>query len=132
MPWTAYAWVALGGALGAMARAFVGAWVQTRVHSAFPWGTFLINASGSLLLGFVATLLSENIVTQPNIRPFITIGFIGAYTTFSTFEYESFRLGPSLEALANILGSVTVGYGCVWVGAKLALLLSSLHNLGRA
>jgi CrcB protein len=131
MTLTAYAWVAFGGALGAMARAFVGSWVQGKVHSAFPWGTFIINATGSLLLGFIATLLTEKIISHPNIRPFITIGFIGAYTTFSTFEYESFQLGPSLVALGNIIGSVTVGYGCVWIGARLALLISSIHPLGR-
>jgi CrcB protein len=132
MTWTAYAWVAFGGALGAMARAFVGTWVQGKVHSTFPWGTFLINATGSLLLGFIATLLAERVISHPNIRPFITIGFIGAYTTFSTFEYESFQLGPSLVALANILGSVIVGYGCVWIGARLALLVSSMHVFARS
>jgi len=125
---TAYAWIALGGALGAMARGFVATWVQQRIHSEFPWGTFIINASGSLLLGFVATLIAEKVLNQPNARPFIAIGFIGAYTTFSTFEYETFKLGPSLVALGNIVGSVVVGYACVFIGARIAqLLTTTLH-----
>lgn len=115
-----------------MTRAYVGAFVQGKVQSTFPWGTFLINSTGSLLLGFIGTLLAERILKNTNIRPFITIGFIGAYTTFSTFEYESFQLGPSLQALANILGSVIVGYGCVWLGTRLAMLLTgAVHTMGR-
>lgn len=124
MTWTAYALIALGGALGAMARAFVGTWVQNRLpNSIFPWGTFIINATGSLILGFVATLLAERLLTHPNIRPFLTIGFVGAYTTFSTFEYESAQLGSSWQAMGNLLGSVVVGYGCVWLGIHLAHFL---------
>ena len=126
MNWTAYGLIALGGALGAMARAAVGAWVQGRLpHSTFPWGTFLINATGSLVLGLVATLLAERFLTHPNIRPLVTIGFVGAYTTFSTFEYESLQLGSSWQALGNLLGSVLVGYGCVWLGAHLAHVIAT-------
>jgi CrcB protein len=119
--WLTYGLVALGGSLGAMARLFVGTWVQRHVPSAtFPWGTFVINASGSLLLGFIATLVAEQVLNQPSIRPLITVGFIGAYTTFSTFEYESLQLGSSWQALGNLIGSVLVGYGCVWIGVQLA------------
>jgi fluoride exporter len=124
--WSSYLWIAFGGALGAMSRAWVGTYVQSRIHSQFPWGTFLINASGSLLLGFIATLLTERVLNYPNIRPFITIGFIGAYTTFSTFEYESLQLGSSLQALSNLVGSVIVGYGCVWIGTRVAYLIAGM------
>jgi CrcB protein len=123
MSWLQICLIALGGALGALSRYFVGSWVQGRVHSPFPWGTFVINATGSLLLGFMATLLGERFLTNPNLRPLITIGFVGAYTTFSTFEYESLQLGSSWQAMGNLIGSVVVGYGCVWLGARLALIL---------
>ncbi len=126
MTWPQLCLIALGGALGALSRYFVGSWVQARlVHSTFPWGTFVINATGSLVLGLVATLLGERFLTNPNIRPFLAIGFVGAYTTFSTFEYESFQLGSSWQALGNLMGSVLVGYGCVWLGARLAHVLVS-------
>ncbi len=118
--------IALGGALGALARYGVGTWVQGRLHSStFPWGTFVINASGSLILGFVATLLAARFLNHPGWRPFVTIGFVGAYTTFSTFEYETAQLQSSWQALGNLVGSVVVGYGCVWVGIALARLLLS-------
>ncbi len=127
MTWIGYCLIAFGGALGALARFAVGTWVQGRTHSAFPWGTFLINATGSLILGFVATLLAQRYLTSPHWRPFVTIGFVGAYTTFSTFEYESAQLGSSWQALANLLGSVVVGYGCVWLGIRLAHWLIALR-----
>ena len=122
--------IALGGALGALSRYFVNLWVQQRVpHSAFPWGTFVINASGSFILGLVMALLAARVLHNPNWRPLVTIGFVGAYTTFSTFEYESFQLGSSWQAMANLLGSVIVGYGCVWLGTRLAQWISlGLHT----
>lgn len=124
--WTQLCLVALGGALGALARFGVGTWVYARLpNSSFPWGTFVINATGSFILGLVATLLAERFLTHPNIRPLVTIGFVGAYTTFSTFEYESLQLGSSWQAFANLLGSVIVGYGCVWLGASLAHVIAA-------
>jgi CrcB protein len=65
-------------------------------------------------------LLAERFLTNPNWRPFITIGFVGAYTTFSTFEYETMQLGSSWQALLNLIGSVIAGYAAVWIGAQLA------------
>jgi len=113
--------IGCGGFIGALSRYFVGSWVTSRLpQSSFPWGTFVINATGSFLLGLIATLLAERVLQNANWRPFITIGFIGAYTTFSTFEYETLQLGNSLQALTNLVGSVIVGYGCVWVGSQLA------------
>ncbi len=120
MTLTGYVLIALGGALGALARYGVGTWVQNRLGAGFPWGTFVINATGSLILGLVATLLAERFLTNPHWRPLVTVGFVGAYTTFSTFEYESFQLGSSLMYLEYLVGSVLVGYGCVWAGARLA------------
>ena len=127
-PWPVYGLVALGGALGAVARYGVNAWVQARVSAGFPWGTFVINASGSFLLGLVLTLLTSHVLRSACWRPFFTIGFVGAYTTFSTFEYESFQLGASWRAIGNVLGSVVVGYGCVWFGVRLAQWISLHHH----
>lgn len=129
MAWPQYGLIALGGALGALARYGVGTWVQSKMaHSIFPWGTFVINATGSFLLGLVLTLLSEHMLRSAAWKPFFTIGFVGAYTTFSTFEYESAQLGSSWEALGNLLGSVVVGYGCVWFGIRLAQWISLHHH----
>ncbi len=132
MLWSQYGLIAIGGALGAMARFAVGSLVQNHFpKSTFPWGTFIINVSGSLVLGFLATLLAERILVSPNWRPLVTIGFIGAYTTFSTFEYESAQLGSSWQAMWNLLGSVVIGYGAVMLGIRLAnLLVSALSRAG--
>lgn len=123
---TSYVLIALGGALGALARYNVGTWVQNRLPgSSFPWSTFIINATGSFILGFVATLLSQKFLTSPNWRPLVTVGFVGAYTTFSTFEYETAQLGSSWQAMGNLAGSVIVGYGCVWLGIRLAQVIAA-------
>jgi fluoride exporter len=125
MNFTQLALIGFGGALGALSRYWVGSWVQLRLgHSGFPWGTFVINASGSFVLGLLATLLSIRLLQSPNWRPLVTIGFIGAYTTFSTFEYETAQLGSSWQALMNLIGSVIVGYGCVWFGIRLAYVIA--------
>ncbi len=126
-----YALVALGGALGALARYAVGTWVQGRLpQSSFPWGTFVINTTGSFVLGFVATLLTERYLVSPHWRPLVAIGFVGAYTTFSTFEYETARLQSSWQALGNLLGSVVLGYVAVWLGIRLALMASAARHPG--
>jgi len=121
--------IGCGGFVGALARYFVGMAVQSRFpQSTFPWGTFVINISGSLILGLIATLLAERILTNPNWRPLVTIGFVGAYTTFSTFEYESLQLGSSWKALLNMVGSVIAGYGAIWLGTHIARLIAGAHS----
>ena len=115
-----YLWVGLGGFLGANARYIVSRWSAALFGVHFPWGTFLVNISGSFLLGFFATLLSERLVPQSDtIRLAVAIGFIGSYTTFSTFEFETHALldnGQWLAALLNILGSVAAGFAAVRLG----------------
>ncbi|HEY3330203.1 MAG TPA: fluoride efflux transporter CrcB [Capsulimonadaceae bacterium] len=127
-----YCYIAAGGALGAVARYAVGSWVTRQTGASFPWGTFIINVSGCFILGVVATLLSERVLSNPNWRPFITIGFVGAYTTFSTYEYESAQLGSSWRAMANLIGSVVVGYGAVWLGIQLARWIAGVHSVAKS
>jgi CrcB protein len=114
--------VGAGGFFGAMARFLVNTGVTSRYGNSFPWATFVINISGSFILGLMATLIVSKVLTNPNWRLGVTIGFVGAYTTFSTFEYESAQFGVSWLALANLIGSVVVGYGAVWLGIRLGHL----------
>ena len=119
-------WVGLGGFIGANARYLVGYWAAQRYGTAFPWGTFLINVSGSFILGLFTTLVTERFSAPPQLRLLIAIGFVGAYTTFSTFEYETLQLagsGSLLRAFANAGGSLVAGFLAVWIGARLARLL---------
>ena len=123
--------IGIGGAVGALARYWLGSWVMGKIPGAtFPWGTFVINVTGSFILGLVMTLLTERVLTSPNWRPLVTIGFVGAYTTFSTFEYETARLSSSWQAMVNLMGSVGAGYAAVWAGIKLAVWLSSVMSRG--
>jgi CrcB protein len=121
-----YLMIALGGALGAIARYQVALMIQARVAAGFPWGTFWVNVSGCLVMGLAMTLLTERLIVNPQWRFLIPIGFIGAYTTFSTFEWEWFRAnteGAWLVGGAYLVGSVLVGYLALWLGVILARLL---------
>jgi len=118
-----YAMIALGGALGAIARYQVTAVVQARMPGAFPWGTFVVNITGCLAMGIVMTLLSERMTMHPSWRFLIPVGFIGAYTTFSAVEFETFRAvteGAVLIGAANAIGSIVAGYAALWLGVVLA------------
>jgi fluoride exporter len=111
--------IALGGAIGAIARFMVGAYVGQRMGARFPYGTFVINMSGSFLIGLMMTLLTERTHLSANWRYLIPIGFIGAYTTFSTFEYETLRAiqdGQFTAGVLNAVLSVIVGFVMVWLG----------------
>jgi len=104
-------WVGLGGFAGANARYLLGMWVATRFGSTFPYGTFVINVTGSFILGVIMGLLDAHVLA-PAVRLSLGIGFVGAYTTFSTFTYETLRLvesGSVLLAATNVVGSVIVG-----------------------
>ena len=117
--------VGAGGFLGAVARFLLTTWVKNR-YDQFPWATFGINVSGSFLLGLLGTLALSKIVAEPY-RLFFGVGFLGAYTTFSTFEYETARF-PSLPlALANVVGSVAAGYVAVRLGIRLGQLWPAPH-----
>lgn len=106
-----YLVVAAGGFVGAPSRYVLDRAVNKRVESDLPWGTFLVNISGSFLLGLL-TGLSLGHHLSPVARAMLGSGFCGAYTTFSTFTYETTRLlevGQILEAAVNVVGSVVVG-----------------------
>jgi CrcB protein len=114
-----YLLIALGGSLGALARYGVSLWVQERVAGAFPYGTFLVNMSGCLIMGMAMTRLNEGGPASVNWRFLVPVGFIGAYTTFSSFEFETFRLigqGLPLAAFGYVVSSVILGYLALWIG----------------
>jgi fluoride exporter len=121
-----YLLIGIGGFLGANARYLLGGWIAERYGMSFPYGTMAINVSGSVVIGFFLALASERFIIHPNWRLFFAIGFLGGYTTFSTFSFETFALLQQrafLLALANALGSVVLGQMGVLVGIILARLL---------
>ncbi len=122
------AWVGLGGVLGANARFWLGVWIQARAGERFPWGTLIINLTGSFLLGLVMALFSERYARAPHpqLRLLLGVGFLGAYTTFSTFSYETLALLETAawsRAMGNVLGSVLGGLLAAWLGLRLGLWL---------
>ena len=111
--------IAIAGALGALARYGVDGFVSRRLPAAFPWGTFVVNISGAFVLGLLMTLMTEQLTTAPWLRAALTIGLLGAYTTFSTLSYETYRLledGAVGLAAANMLGSMAAGLFAVYLG----------------
>lgn len=116
--------VALGGAVGAVARYGLSGWVAVATRSsAFPYGTLSVNVIGAAVLGLVmGTVTSGRWILPPLARDFLTIGLLGAFTTFSTFSYETVqatRLGYDRIAIANIGVSLILGLAACWIGLKL-------------
>jgi CrcB protein len=114
--------VMLGGATGSLLRYVVGTAIMTRVGGRFPVGTVFINITGSFLIGLLMTVLTEHL-PHPNWRLLLVVGFLGGYTTFSSFEWENFGLvsnGSGWLGLLNAVGSVVLGYSAVWLGATIA------------
>jgi fluoride exporter len=111
--------VLLGGATGSLARYVAGTAIMERYGGRFPLGTLLVNVSGSFLIGVLMTLLTERVMPHPNWRLLLVVGFLGGYTTFSSFEYETFRAvqdGGRWIGLLNVVASVVMGYAAVWLG----------------
>lgn len=127
MNYVLYGFIALGGALGAMGRYFLSTWIYSKSDFVFPWGTFAVNMLGSFLLGLVYVWGTEKLAMSPNARAFLAVGFIGAFTTFSTFSLETLNVikdGEIKTALLYTIGSLVLGLVSVWLGTGLAGLLS--------
>lgn len=117
-----YVAISIGAVLGANLRYLVGGWIAARV-SGFPLATMGINVSGSFLIGLVLALVAERAMGAWWWRPGVAIGFLGSYTTFSTFSYETLALvrdGSWLAAAGNVLGSVAAGLVGAYLGVVLA------------
>lgn len=116
--------VALGGAVGSVARWAVTGWVQQWTRSTLPWGTFVVNATGSFAIGLLVTLALERAVIAPTTRLLLVTGVLGGYTTFSAFSYETLALlrdGQWPAAAGYALGSLVVGVAAAFAGAAIAL-----------
>ena len=121
-----FLWIAVGAALGANARYLVSLWAADRFGVSFPYGTFLVNMTGSLLLGFFLALSVDHFLTSPQSRWLLATGFLGSYTTFSTYMVESVNLvrdGSISYALLNMIGEVVIGLVFALLGMWLARLL---------
>jgi CrcB protein len=112
-------WVGVAGFLGAVSRYWIDGWVSRLTGGGFPWGTLTVNVSGCFLVGFLATVMGERFLPNPTMRIATTVGFVGAYTTFSTFAYESLRQiqdGALGLAVLNVGASVMIGVAAAWIG----------------
>jgi CrcB protein len=120
--------IALAGAIGTLARFGLGGWIQERAGAGFPWGTLVINITGSIVLAF-AFRFAEGTVVRPELRAAVGVGFCGAFTTFSTFSYETARLledGQWNRAALYIAASVLLALAGTFLGFQLAA--SVLHK----
>lgn len=118
--------IGIGGVLGANARYLVSVWAARRIGASFPYGTLIVNLSGSLLLGFMATAIVGRVVSEPDTQLLVSIGFLGAYTTFSTFAFESIgliRRRAFVLAGVNVLGSTVLGLLGAWLGTIFARMV---------
>ena len=118
--------IGTGGFFGAISRYAVAFWIGERWGRSFPLGTLVINVSGSFLIGLLMYLLSEKLLANPLWRSLLVLGFLGAYTTFSTFEYETgglVRDGELLFAAINVTASVFIGFAALKVGELIARII---------
>ena len=109
-------YIALGGIAGTLSRYGLEGWIQARARSGFPMGTLVVNISGSFLLGFILRIATGAAVISPDMRAGLTIGFCGAFTTMSTFSYESIRL----------LGDGEYSYAALYMGGTILGCLAAV------
>jgi fluoride exporter len=120
-----YAWLAVGGALGTMSRYAVSGWVVHRFGPS-PLGTFTVNIAGAFLIGLILVLTEGRFLVPGDLRIFLTTGFLGGFTTFSTFMFETMGLveaGSLQRAFVNAGGSLAAGLVAVWLGMTVARLI---------
>ena len=121
-----YFLIAFGGALGSMLRYWVGSTIASRMGTKFPYGTFVINITACVIIGFSLTFLSRRADLNPAWRFLVPVGFIGAYSTFSTYEWETLstiRTGAFLLAAFYAVSSLILGLAAVWGGSVIAEIL---------
>ena len=121
-----YLLIASGGAFGSVLRYWVGSTISSRAGTRFPYGTLVINITACVIIGFTLTYLGKRADLSPAWRFFVPIGFIGAYSTFSTYEWETLstmRSGAFFLAGIYAFGSLIVGLAATWCGTALADLL---------
>lgn len=121
-------WIGIGGFLGANARYALGRLIGHQFGITFPWGTGIVNLTGAFLIGVIFTLLTDRVVDDPMWRQFVIIGFLGGYTTFSSFTFESVTMmqdGRWLPAAGYIIGSNALGlfacFGGIWLVRAIGL-----------
>jgi CrcB protein len=121
-----YVLVAVFGAAGAVSRYWLDGRVSDVTHGQFPWGTFMINVAGAFLLGLLVALTTERLLPHPNWRVALGIGFLGSFTTFSTYTYETVKLaedGAVGLALLNSIGMLALGIAAAALGLALGRTL---------
>jgi CrcB protein len=126
-----YLWIALGGALGSMARYGCSSLVAHWLGETFPWGTLIINVLGSFVIGFFAAVTGPDgrVLVAPDARQFVMVGICGGYTTFSSFSLQTLNLvrdGDLAAAGANVAGSVVACLIAVWLGYAAATAFNQL------
>jgi len=124
--WCKFLGLALAGAVGALCRYGLSGLVQKSISSTFPWGTLAVNVIGCFIFGFIWTLSAERLIINSEMRLFILTGFLGAFTTFSSFIFETDQIvgnGQWLLAGANVFGSLAAGLLAYMFGALLGRLL---------
>jgi CrcB protein len=126
--------VLLGGAIGTGCRYGLSSFVYSHIKNPkFPYANFIINVSGSFVIGLLAELFNGRIQVSPATQAALIIGVLGGYTTFSSFSYETFTLirgGEWLRATLNSVGSVLLGLIAVWLGVRLAQSLWFMPERG--
>ena len=127
MQWGILFAVALGGALGSLARYFVAGWIQSASWGGFPYGIFVVNITGGFLMGVIVELGALKLNLAPEIRAFLTVGILGGYTTFSTFSLDSVLLiqrGAYGGAAAYMIGSTVLSVLALFAGMGLVRALA--------
>jgi CrcB protein len=128
-----YFWIGVGSAIGGMMRYGCSGWVAVRMGPSFPWGTLVVNTTGSFLIGFIGalTLPQGRMWMSPMARDFLMLGICGGYTTFSSFSLQTLNLlrdGDWLRAFLNIAGSVLGCMAAVWLGHVCAMSLNQMKG----